>query len=130
MKMWEWLLFIIAALAGMAILITVATKFFKTPYIPSEISGDKQLAIADILNLVYKCYENNEGRRGSVICYKINLDLDEAILSSDILGGIDSDRIAEYRVESDDLGDSGEIIIRYENEFIYIKKVEHERIST
>jgi hypothetical protein len=130
METWEWILFIIVALAGMAILILVATTYFKTEYSPKEITGDKQLAIGSILDLAYRCYERNEGRRDSVVCYKFNIDLNEEISASDILGQIDSKKIDKELVESDDLGSSGEIVIIYENQFIYIEKVEYERVSS
>lgn len=128
MKMWEWLLFFIVGIAGMMILITIASNLLRGEYLEKEIKGDRQFVVSSIVNLVYKCYEKNAGRRGSVICYQFSMNSRGEITSSDIEKQIDSSRVD--KVIAEDLGDSGEIVIRYENQIIYIEKVEHERIST
>jgi len=130
MEMWEWIVLLIASIVGMIVMISIATNYFRTEYIPKEIVGDKELAIDDILRLVYKCYENNEGKKGSVVCYNVEIKVNEEIGSSDILEKIDNKKIDKSQVESDNLGKSGEIVIIYENQIINIKKVENERIST
>ena len=43
---------------------------------------------------------------------------------------MDNQKIDEDLVEADDLGSSGEIVIIYENQFMYVKKVGYERISS
>ena len=130
MEMWKNLLLIIVSICCLIILITVATRYFKADYKIEELHGSKQLAIGSILDLVYKCYEKNTGKEGSVICYSFEINLDETIISSDIVEKIDSNKISKYQVQADDLGYSGEIVIIYENEIIYVSKVENERISS
>jgi hypothetical protein len=80
--------------------------------------------------LTYKCYDENVGSEKSVICYQGKINSNGEILSSSILEKIDTSKIDENRVKPDNLGNSGEIVIRYENQFIYIEKVENERIGT
>lgn len=128
--MWQNLLLIIVSICCLIILITVAAKYFKADYNIEELHGDKQLAIDSILNLVYKCYEKNTGKKGSVICYRFEINLDETITSSDIVEKIDNNKISKYQVQSENLGYSGEIVIIYEDEIIYVSSVENERISS
>ena len=123
------ILLIIVGICGLVVLIIIATTYFKTDYHQEEISGNKQLVIHSISNLVYKCYEKNLGRSDSVICYQFKMNSTGEILSSDMLNGLDSSRIDISKVIVENLGSSGEIIIRYENEIIFIEKVENERIS-
>ena len=114
----------------MIIMISVATTYFRTEYVPKELSGDMDIAIDDLLRLIYNCYEENEGKKGSVICYKIEINLDDSINESLIVDKLDEKRIQASQIDSDDLGTSGEIVIIYENQFINIRKVENERISS
>jgi len=130
MGMWKNLMLIIASLGVMTILILVANKYLKINSTPEEIKGYKEDVIDSILDLVYKCYERNAGSKKSVICYQVKINSNEEIMSSDILKKTDSSKIDKYQIKSDDLRDTGEIVIIYKNENIYIKSVEHERIST
>ena len=122
------ILSIIVGIAAMLILISVALNLFGTSYVQEKIEGDKQYVLDYIANRIYDCYEKNEGRSGSVICNQLTIDSTEEILSSDIEDYLDSSRISSIEVE--DLGRSAEIIIRYENQVIYVEKVENERISS
>ena len=127
METWE-ILSIIVGIAAMLILISVALNLFGTEYVQEKIEGDKEYVLSSIADLIYDCFEENKGRRESVICNQLIIDSTDEILSSDIEGYIDSSRVPDIRVE--DLGRSAEIIIRYENQVIYVEKVENERIST
>jgi len=130
MEMWKNLMLIIVSLGVMTILILVANKYFKINSTPEEIKGYKEDVIDSILDLVYKCYERNAGSKKSVICYQVKINSNEEIMSSDILEKADTLKIDKYLIKSDDLGEIGKIVIIYENEYIYIKRGQYERIST
>jgi hypothetical protein len=130
MEIWEWLVLITASLCIVAILIMVANKYFKIDTAQKEINGYKGDVIDSILDMTYKCYETNLGSGKSVICYQGKINSNGEILSSDILGKIDTSKIEKNRVIADNLGNSSEIVIRYENQFVYIEKVENERVGT
>jgi hypothetical protein len=130
METWEWILLLIVGLVIMIVLIGMATNYFRVDKPPEKITGDKYLAIDDILDLVYKCYSNNEGKKESIVCYTVKIEIDDYIFSSDMLEKVNGEKIDKSLVKSDDLGSSGEIVILYQDQSIYIKKVENERIST
>jgi hypothetical protein len=130
MEIWEWLMLIIASIAIVAILILVANKYFRIESVPSEIKGYKEHVIDSILDLVYKCYNQNLGNDKSVICYQGKINSNGEVLSSDILGKVDASKIDKNRIQADNLGNSAEIVIRYEKQIIYIEKVDYERIGT
>jgi hypothetical protein len=130
MEIWELILLTIVAFGMMMVLIGIATNYFRVDKTPDIISGDKDLAIDDILNLVYDCYDHNEGKKESVVCYNFNIELDKDVFSSDIIDKVNENKINKSSVYADDLGVSGKIVILYEDQFIHIKKVGYERIST
>lgn len=131
MEMWEKVLWIMVAIAAILILINITLNLLKT--IDSQkkikIEGRKEYVVSSIVNLLYKCFEENRGRKESVICSRLIVSSTEDITSSDILNYIDPSRIDRSSVNVEDLGYSTEIIIRYENQIIYVKKVENERIG-
>jgi len=128
-EMETWIILsIIVGIAAMLILISVALNLFGTSYVQEEIEGDKQYVLSSIANLIYDCFEKNEGRSGSVICNQFTMESTEEISSSDRQDLIDLSGISSIEVEN--LGQSAEIIIRYENQVIYVEKVENERISS
>lgn len=130
MEMWEMILLLIVGLVAMVFLIGIATNYFRLEQTPGKITGDKDLAIDDILNLVYKCYSKNEGKKENSVCYTVKIEVNDSISSSDVLEKVDGNKIDKSLVESDELGKSGEIAILYQDQSIYIKKVENERISS
>ena len=127
METWSIILSIIIAVTAILILIGVALDLFSTGYVQEKIEGDKEYVLSSIANLIYECFERNEGRKESVICNQLIIDSTEEINSSDRQDLIDLSGI--YSIEVEDLGQSAEIIIRYENQVIYVEKVENERIS-
>lgn len=122
------LLYFIAGIATILVLIGVALNLWWNSYFQEKIEGDKQYVLSSIANLIYKCFEVNNGRKESVICNQLMIKSTEEINSNDITSYIDPSRVT--KIEVDDLGSSSEIIIRYENEVIYVEKVENERISS
>ena len=112
----------------MLILVSVALNLFGVKYSLEKIEGSKQYVLSYITNLIYECFEKNRGRRDSVICNRLVINSTEDISSSDIRSYIDTSRVS--RIEVEDLGRSAEIIIRYENQVIYVEKVENERVSS
>lgn len=126
------ILFIVAGMVGMFIIISLVLEFVKPNYFQERVKmqGDKQYVVSSIVNSIYECFEHNKGRKESVVCAQAVLDSAEEIFSSDIINGIDSTKVDRSMVRAEDLGFSGEIVIRYEDENIYVEKVEHERISS
>jgi len=132
METWEIVLTFIAAMAAVLILITVALNFFKINNSQEKIKieGRKGYVVSSVVNLIYKCFEENRERNESVICSQLIVKSTEDIASTDILNYIDTSRIDTSSLRVGDLGVSAEIIIRYENQIIYVEKVENERIGT
>jgi len=132
MEIWNRILLIFVGIAGALILISVATNFWKTryPWETLKLKGSKEYVVEAIVKLIYNCFEENRWKRRSIICRRLFVESEEEILSSDILNSIDMSRMAGSDLRVDDIGYSGEIIIRCENQTIYVEKVEYERIST
>ncbi len=132
MEMWNMVLLIFVGIAGALVLISVGVNFWRTNYFQEkiEIKGDKQDVVKSIVNLMYKCFEENTGKKKSIICEQLVVNSTEAILSSDILNYLDLERIDKSKLKADDLGKFAEIIIRYENQIIYVQVVENERIGS
>lgn len=130
METWNQFLLIFVAIAAMAVLIGLAVNYFRINLDQETmIEGDKQFVIGSILRKVYKCYDDNVGRKESVICNEFLINCTQPISSSDITGGIDSSKLENSSLVTVDIASKDEIIIRYENQIVYIEKVEHERIS-
>jgi hypothetical protein len=132
MELLEKIIFFVVAVVCILVLIGMAWNFLKIPNSQKEIKiqGDKGEVISKITNLIYNCFEENEGKKTSIICFQVDFISDQEISSSDILNNINPSKIDKENVVADDLGSSGKIIIRYENQFIYVKKVESEGISS
>ena len=127
MEAWE-ILFICAGIIAMLVLISVALNFFSVKLKPEKIEGNKEYVLSSLSRSIFKCLEENEGRKESIICDELILDSKENISSSDILNSLE--HVDPSRVRAEDLGSHAKIIIRYENQTTYVEKVEHERIST
>lgn len=127
----EQLMWVVVAIVCILVLIAIAWNILKQDNSQGnvKIQGDKKLVISNIINLIYRCFENNAGNEGSVICFRVDFESTENISSSDILNSINPSRLNSNNVKTSDLGSSGKIIIRYENQLIYIKKVESEGTS-
>ncbi len=131
MEMWNKILMIIVAIVCLIVILGVGSKLFREGIRETEdIEGHKSFVVGRILDLVYDCFNANDGKRGSVICEELTINSTETISSSDILDSIDTSKIERSNLEVDDLGKSAEIIIRYENQIIYVQRVENERIGT
>jgi len=128
---WERILFVLVGLISLLVLVSVGNRLF-SHYYPKEkrISGSKGFVVDSILNYVYDCYTQNNGKRGSVVCFELSFSSNEEIVPDDFLARLDTSKVPSSQVVVDNLGSSGEIIIRYENEKIYVEKVESERISS
>jgi hypothetical protein len=131
MELLEKIIFFVVAIVCILVLIGMAWNFLKIPGSQTEvkIQGDKATIISRINNLIYKCFEDNEGARVSIVCFQVDFKSDGGISSSDILNKISNSRIDKNNVVVDDLGLSGKIIIRYENQSIYVRKVGSEGIE-
>jgi len=132
MELLEKIIFFVVAIVCILVLIGIAWNFLKISDSQTEvkIQGDKATIINRITNLIYKCFGDNEGKRVSVICFQVDFKSDGEIYSSDILSKISNSKIDKNNVFVDDLGLSGKIIIRYENQSIYVKRVEIEGTSS
>ena len=131
MELLEKIIFLVVAIVCVIVLITMAWNFFKNQ--PQDgsmtVSGDKKTVVNAITEEIYKCFEKNRDSRLSVVCIKGEFNSTKEINSTDILDKLDASRIDKNNVKADNLGVSGKIIIRYENQFIYVKRVENEGTS-
>lgn len=125
-------LLIIAGIASMFILISLVYTFLQLKIYPEkiEIRGEKSYVINLLVRHIYDCFEMNVGKRESIICSYVTISSTKDIYSSDIINKLDPTKIEKSRVIASDLGSSGEVVIRYENQNVYVEKVEHERISS
>lgn len=96
------------------------------------IKGDKQQIINTLVNLISKCYAENKDRIDSVICSQSKIEFNSTINSTEIMEKISHSEIYN-KVSISDLvlspNTTSNIIIRYENEFIYVGVVQGERIG-
>jgi hypothetical protein len=131
MEIFEQIILTVVALVCIIVLISLALNLLKIPKSNGEIKfeGDKTLVLKGVTNLIYKCFEENQQEKSSVICFQADFKSSQNISSSDLLNSINPSRIKKENVIAEDLGDSGKIIIRYENQFVYVKKVEIEGSS-
>jgi hypothetical protein len=131
MELLEKIIFFVVAIVCILVLIGMAWNLLKIPGSQTEvkIQGDKTTIISSITNLIYKCFGDNEGVRVSIVCFQVDFKSDGEISSSDILNKISNSKIDKNNVVVDDLGLSGKIIIRYENQSIYVRKVGSEGIE-
>lgn len=132
MELLEKIIFTVASIISILILIGMAWNFLKIPDSQKEvkIQGDKREIISQITKFVYRCFDDNVNIKTSIVCFQVDFKSDQSISSSDILDNIDQSKLDKKNVVADELGLSGKIIIRYENQSIYVKKVESEGISS
>lgn len=131
MELLEKIIFFVVAIVCIVVLIGMAWNFLKISNSQTEvkINGDKVTIINKITSLIYKCFEDNEGKKVSIVCFQVDFKSDGEISSSDVLNKISNSKIDKNNVVADDLGSSGKIIIRYESQFIYVRKVGSEGIE-
>jgi hypothetical protein len=131
MEILEKFILVVVALVCMIVLINLAWNLVKVPDSNENIrfEGDKSFVIKGVTNLIYKCFEENQQKKGSIICFEADFKSSQNISSSDLLNSLSSSRIKKENVVAEDLGGSGKIIIRYEDQFVYVKKVEIEGSS-
>ena len=131
MEILEKFILVVVALVCMIVLVDMAWNLVKVPDSNknARFEGDKSFVIKGVTNLIYRCFEENQQEKGSVICFEADFKSSQNISSSDLLNSLSSLRIKKENVVVEDLGDSGKIIIRYENQFVYVKKVEIEGSS-
>jgi len=131
MEILEKFILVVVAVVCMIVLVNLAWNLMKIPSQNQEakFEGSKDLVIKGVTSLIYKCFEENQQEKGSVICFKIDFKSNQNISSSDLLDSLNPSRIKKENVVAEDFGDSGKIIIRYEDQFVYVKKVEIEGSS-
>ena len=118
------LLFLIAAIAGMLIVISTASLLkIESPFQKETVEGDKNYVANSIADHIYKCMEKNARRRDAIICSRITVNSEEVIAPDDVLSALKNKGFDESKVKIEESDLRGEIIIRYENENIYVKKI-------
>jgi hypothetical protein len=129
MELLKNLLLIIIAVAFILVLIGISWKVLNfAPKQEFSLKGDKQKIIKKIVELIYECYEKNEYRKESVLCFQVSLDSDEIIYSNEITGKIDFSRISDVILP--DTLQNNTIIIRYENKIVYLEITEGKRLGS
>jgi hypothetical protein len=128
MEVLEKFIFIIAGIVCLIVLVSIGWNLFKVYIFQGKMSvyGDKMRVLDYIIPLIYKCFNENKDRRTSIICFKVDFKSNQEILSSDIINNLNPSKIDKKNVVAEDLGFSGKIIIRYENQYVYVKKAEIE----
>lgn len=125
---------IIWIIVGVASLFIFIILSYSLLFIPKsskiELGGEKSLIVYSLVDYIYKCFEIGESKRKSIICNYIKFNSSDEISKNDILSKLNPFRIDKERVLVNNLGSNGEIIIRYERGYVYVEKVEHERISS
>jgi predicted membrane protein len=132
MELLKNLLFILAAIAFILVLIAIAWKLLNVkPYqMEYYFKGEKDKVVSAIVDLIYKCYDENKDGKKAVICFQARLETTEAINSSEITGKINPSKIDPEKVRVPDMIQNNTIIIRYEDKFVYIETLEGERVGS
>lgn len=115
----------IAGLSGLLLLISLTFTILNTVTYPEKnyIKGDKRIVIIKIVQKIYECKKQGENKRYSFVCEKIKFESNEEIYANDILNRIDPSKIKKSEIVVEDLGKSGEMIIRFEKNKIYVNKI-------
>jgi len=101
--------------------------FFKKE---EKIEGSKDLIISQLLQLAYKCYQQNSNVKGSVICNKMQIFSNEDILADEILSKLNTEKINKDHFFAEDLHANSKVIIRCENGNIFIEEERYESVSS
>lgn len=118
-------LLILVAVVGVLVLLSIILGLIKAKQV--KIEGTKTYVLDTLAKLAKSCFERNTPRRASIICFELEFKSDGSISSSEIVERTGREGIPSV---ADNIGDSGKIVIRYENQNIYIEKVKYERISS
>jgi len=119
------IIFILVSFSVLILLLSFVSKIKTKP--ENSLAGDKAYILNRLSSLAKNCFEKNFGTYKSVICYELNFKCTENVKKDDIINSL---KDLGFKVKADDLGKEGKIVIRYENETIYISKVEYERVSS
>jgi len=107
----------------------VAKNFFSIFSVKnSELKGPKEVVVKEIVNLGKDCFEKNYPRDYGKICDLIRIHTTINIPKEEIEKEA-RNRGIFYLVASD-LNASDEVLIRYENQKVYMRSVKYERISS
>lgn len=98
------LIFIFATLVFVFILLSLAAHLLKRVEIPKKrltLEGSKPLVLTDLAQLIYSCWEDNEGRKESIICYQVQFNTTEEIKEEDLVSILDCERIPDNVCDND-----------------------------
>ena len=98
------LIFIFATLVFVFILLSLAAHLLKRVEIPKKrltLEGSKPLVLTDLAQLIYSCWEDNEGRKESIICYQVQFNTTEEIEEEDLVSILDCERIPDNVCDND-----------------------------
>jgi len=123
-------LFIVAAIAGIVILLAVVTNLNKMPEYKTDLVGPKLYILQRIAGHVEKCYEQNFGKLDSVVCLTFTYSSDGSITAQDIVNAMDKTKVDTSKIQAEDIGLSGKAIVRYENKVVYITKTRYDRVDS
>lgn len=123
-------LWVIAGMIFLYITFSIAFNIFRLRESNAEIRGEKSYIIDIIVEEAKRCLDKRGSLRTSFICKNIRFYSDSDILSGDVLNSAIKKGLDTSRISVEDIGRSGEIIIRYENGKIYIERVKHERVGS
>lgn len=132
MELLKSLILVLVAIVFILVLIGISWKIlnFVPPVKEYVLQGDKQKIESMIADLVYNCYIENEGKRNSVVCSQARVESSESIASSEIIEKINLPGIDKSKVIVSDISPNSNIIIRYENDFIYVEVIKGERVGS
>ncbi len=121
----ERVLLYVAAFAGFLLLVTLTFTLLKNAELENEtlLKGSKNYVVARIAEKVYECHKKCENKRRSFICSRLRFESKESITGEDIAQAINPARIKKENVLAENLGKSGEIIIRCEKDKIFVEKI-------
>jgi len=123
---------IIVAIVAVIVLIAISSNLLKFDQHPTEFTfqGSKQQVLNGILGLIYKCYDNNQGKKTSNLCFQVHVNSTEAITSSDIKNGIDHRGLNSTQIIVPDILQENNTVIRYEDEIVYLEVIQGERVGS
>jgi len=132
MELLKELLLVTVAVASILVLIGIAGKLLNLTPGQNEfyLKGDNHKIVVKIADLIYKCFTENEGKRGSILCFEVKVESNQAIASSEILGAINPLKFDRQRVVLPEMIQINSTIIRYQDELVYVEIIEGERIGS
>jgi len=130
MELMNEFILVLAAVVFIFVLISIAGRLLNYNLFQNKLvlEGTKQQVLNRITELIYKCNDDNAGKIESVICSEAQVKSDQTIDAPDIRASLNPSRIDWNKIVVPYSIKDNSIVIRYENESVFVEVISGERI--